>query len=96
MMSILGIDCSTGEIVITHRDRLSRFGFELLESLIFKCSHGKIVVLHHQEISPPQELINNDLLSIVTVFSSKVGMDLWTSNQLDQTKKKNSLKTLKG
>jgi predicted site-specific integrase-resolvase len=50
---------------------LCRFGFDLLEGIISKYSHGKIVVLDHKETSPHQELIN-DLLSIITVFSSRL------------------------
>lgn len=60
-----------GEIVVTHRDRLCRFSFDLLESILSKCSDGKIVVLHQRETSPQQELIT-DLLSIITVFSSRL------------------------
>jgi predicted site-specific integrase-resolvase len=59
------------EIVVTHRDRLCRFGFELVERLVTKCSHGVIVVLDHKETSPNEELVC-DLISIVTVFSSRI------------------------
>ena len=58
------------EIVVTHRDRLCRFGFELLEKII-ESNHGKIVVLNQAETSPEGELCN-DLLSIITVFSSRL------------------------
>jgi len=60
-----------GEIVVTHKDRLCRFGFELFERILSQCSNGKIVVLNHTETSPQEELIN-DLLSIITVFSSRL------------------------
>ena len=59
------------EIVVTHKDQLCRFGFELFERILPKCSNGKIVVLNHTETSPQEELIN-DLLSIITVFSSRL------------------------
>jgi excisionase family DNA binding protein len=67
----IAIKGDLGEVVVTHKDRLCRFGFDLLEGIISKYSHGKIVVLDHKEISPYQELIN-DLLSIITVFSSRL------------------------
>jgi len=60
-----------GEIVVTHRDRLCRFGFDLFEHIVSKCSNGKIVVLDQRETSPQQELVH-DLLSIITVFSSRL------------------------
>lgn len=60
-----------GEIVITHKDRLCRFGYDLLESILSKCSNGKIVVLNHRETSPTEEL-TNDLITIITVFTSRL------------------------
>lgn len=60
-----------GEIVITHKDRLCRFGFDLFESILSKCSHGKILVLHRRDTSPTEEL-TNDLITIITVFTSRL------------------------
>jgi excisionase family DNA binding protein len=59
------------EVVVTHKDRLCRFGFELIERIISIHSKGKIVVLNKKETSPEKELVD-DLLSIVTVFSSRL------------------------
>ena len=59
------------EIVVTHKDRLCRFGFELFERVLKTCSDGNILVLDKREISPQQELVD-DLLSIITVFSSRL------------------------
>jgi len=60
-----------GEIVVTHQDRLCRFGFEFVERIIEQHSNGKIVVLNQIKTSPEQELVN-DLISIITVFSSRL------------------------
>ena len=60
-----------GNIVVTHKDRLCRFGFELIEKLVNEYSSGKIVVLNRTETSPQEELVN-DLISIITVFSARV------------------------
>jgi predicted site-specific integrase-resolvase len=57
------------EIVVTHKDRLSRFGFDLFESIITQYSNGQIVVLDRKETSPQEELV---FLSIITVFSSRL------------------------
>ena len=59
------------EVVVTHKDRLCRFGFDLIEQIIYSCSKGKIVVLNQRKSSPQDELVN-DLLSIITVFSSRL------------------------
>ena len=34
------------EIVVTYKDRLCRFGFELIEDIVEKHSNGRIVVLN--------------------------------------------------
>jgi predicted site-specific integrase-resolvase len=59
------------EVVVTHKDRLCRFGFELIERIITEYSNGKIVVLNQEKTSPEKELVD-DLISVVTVFSSRL------------------------
>jgi predicted site-specific integrase-resolvase len=66
-----GIKGNIGEIVVTHRDRLCRVNFDLIEGIIQKYSQGKIVVLDKKETSPEEELVG-DLLSIITVFSGRL------------------------
>jgi len=58
------------EIVVTHRDRLCRFGFELFERIL-QARGGRIVVHFEEEKFPEQEL-TQDLLSIITVFSARL------------------------
>jgi excisionase family DNA binding protein len=67
----LAIKGHISEVVVTHKDRLCRFGFELIERIISEHSNGKIVVLNKKETSPEEELVN-DLVSIITVFSSRL------------------------
>ncbi len=57
-------------LVVAHKDRLARFGFELIEYLV-KQNGGEIMVLERAEDSPGRELVD-DLLAIVTVFSCRV------------------------
>jgi predicted site-specific integrase-resolvase len=59
-----------GEVVVAHRDRLCRFGFELIEQLITKAG-GKITVLENNKIATPQEELADDLLSIIHIFSCR-------------------------
>ena len=59
------------EVVVTHKDRLCRFGFDLIERIIIEQSNGQIVVLNKEETSPEKELVD-DLISIITVFSSRL------------------------
>lgn len=62
---------SIGKLVVTHKDRLSRFAFELFEYLVERAG-GQIIVCDHSDknMSDEQELAE-DLLSIVHVFSCK-------------------------
>jgi predicted site-specific integrase-resolvase len=59
-----------GELVIAHRDRLCRFGFELLEILVEK-GGGKITVLDNDEHRSPDQELSEDLLSISQLYSCK-------------------------
>jgi len=58
------------KLVVAERDRLCRFGFELIEYLVTK-NGGEIVVLNQSEYSPEGELVS-DILSIIHVFSCRV------------------------
>lgn len=57
------------EIVVTHRDRLSRFGHELLE-YVFEKHSVKLLVLD-EEVPDQLEDLTNDLLSVITVFTAR-------------------------
>ena len=57
------------EIVVTHKDRLSRFGQELLEYL-FEKHQVKLLVLN-QEVTNHVDEFSNDLLSVITVFTAR-------------------------
>jgi predicted site-specific integrase-resolvase len=61
------------EIVIAHRDRLCRFGFEMLEFIFEKCN-VKLLVLNKGELtaehSESSELAD-DLLSIIHIFNCR-------------------------
>jgi len=58
------------KVVITCRDRLTRFGFKYLEQ--YFNSHGvEIEVIFEEEKTPEKELVE-DLLTIVTSFAGKL------------------------
>ena len=59
------------EIIVAYKDRLCRFGFDLIELLIKKYSNGKIIILNASNESPQEEL-TTDLVSIINVFSAKL------------------------
>jgi putative resolvase len=57
-------------LVVAHRDRLARFGFELIQYLV-ESNGGEVVVLDQTVHSPTEEL-TADLLSILHVFSCRM------------------------
>ena len=70
------LDGSIREIVVAHRDRLSRLGFELLQFIVEEAG-GRIVVCGESEGEKtgegfqPESELGEDLLSIIHVFSSR-------------------------
>ena len=58
------------EIVIAHKDRLVRFGFEWFEK--FCSDHGAKVTIMNAESLSPEEEMPKDLLSIIHCFSSRL------------------------
>lgn len=58
------------EIVISYKDRLTRFGFELFEYIIQQ-NGGKITVINNEEFKSCEQELSEDLLSIIHVFNCK-------------------------
>jgi putative resolvase len=58
------------EIVIAHKDRLVRFGYEWFER--FCDNHGTHITVMNVESLSPEEEMTKDLLSIIHCFSSRL------------------------
>lgn len=57
-------------VVVTYKDRLARFGFDLIEWILQR-NGGEVVVLNKVDTSPVDEL-TRDLTAIITVFASRL------------------------
>ena len=57
-------------LVVAHKDRLARFGFDLVAWFV-EANGGEVVVLGHTDSSPERELVE-DLLAIVHSFSCRL------------------------
>ena len=58
------------ELILAHKDRLVRFGFDFFE--LFFQKHGvKLTVINNQTLSPEQEMVQ-DLMTIIHCFSSRL------------------------
>ncbi|MDF1540163.1 MAG: IS607 family transposase [Candidatus Thorarchaeota archaeon] len=55
-------------LLITHTDRLARFGVELLERIL-KDYGVKLTVLYHSEDPSPQQELVTDLMALIASFS---------------------------
>jgi excisionase family DNA binding protein len=72
------------EIVIAHKDRLARFGYEMIENIINKYSMGKITIINNTKMSPEEEL-TKDLVSIINVFSARLnGLRKYTLKEIKE------------
>lgn len=58
------------KIVISYKDRLLRFGFEIIEN-VCKIYNTKIEIIDNTEKTEQEELVE-DLIQIITVFSCKL------------------------
>lgn len=58
-------------LVLTHKDRLLRFGAELIFS-ICSAKNVKVVIINQTEASTFEEDLTKDVLEIITVFSAKL------------------------
>ena len=57
-------------IIVTHKDRLIRFGFEWFERFLEKFNI-EIVVVNNESVSPSEELVQ-DIIYILHVFSCRI------------------------
>ena len=57
-------------VIVTYRDRLTRFGFDTLE-FFFGVFGAKIIVINEEEKAPHEELVD-DLISIVSHFAGRL------------------------
>jgi predicted site-specific integrase-resolvase len=57
-------------VIVAHRDRLVRFGYEYFEAFCER-HHTELIVINGESLSPSQELVR-DFIAIVTVFSARL------------------------
>jgi len=60
------------EVIIVHKDRLCRYGYELIEDIIEKYSGGKITILEKTEKKEAKEELVEDVLQIMNIFVATI------------------------
>ena len=82
-----------GEIVVTHRDRLCRFAYELLK-YVFSLNSTKLVVLFDDSTTDEHEL-SEDILAINTVFICRLQGRRAAKHRSERKEKKESINSEK-
>lgn len=83
-----GIKGEIKEIVITYKDRLARFGYEMIENIIREYSKGEIIIINKEEEATPEDEITKDIISIMNVYTAKInGMRKRKKNGIKKEKK---------
>jgi len=60
------------EVVVLYKDRLARFGYDLIKDLIESYSQGRIIIVHKNENEKPEEELIQDVVQILNVYSAKM------------------------
>lgn len=59
-----------GKIIVAHKDRLCRFGFDFIKLVVTK-SGGEIIVINDKENKSTEQELSEDLLSIIHIYSCR-------------------------
>ena len=79
----LAIQGKVNELVVAYKDRLTRFGFELIEEIITKYSKGKITILNKRQDTNPEEELVKDVMAIMNVYVAKMnGLRRYTNKPI--------------
>ena len=68
----MAIEGKINELIVAYKDRLTRFGFELIQELIEKYSNGKIIIINQKDAIEPEEELVKDVMSILNVYVAKM------------------------
>ena len=92
----LAIAGKINEVVVAYKDRLARFGYELIEDLIKEYSNGKIIVIDKKDEREPEEELAFDVLQIMNVFVAKMnGLRKYKKKEKKEEDKNDKIKTSK-
>jgi putative resolvase len=68
----LAIEGKVNELVIAHKDRLTRFGFELIEDILETYSKAKIIIIEQSEHLDPEIELSHDIMSLMNVYVARM------------------------
>lgn len=68
----IAISGNLSELVIVHKDRLAKIGYELIEFIVKKYSNGIITTINKKEEIEPEEEMVNDVVHIMNIITNKI------------------------
>jgi predicted site-specific integrase-resolvase len=68
----LAIAGKINQLVVAYKDRLMRFGYELIENLITEYSKGTIIIINKKDNLEPENELATDVLQVMNVFVAKM------------------------
>jgi putative resolvase len=68
----LAIAGKINKVVIAYKDRLARFGYELIEDIIKDYSNGEIIIINKKKDIRPEEELVQVVLQIMNVFVARM------------------------
>ena len=74
-------------VVVAYKDRLTRFGYDLIERMIKEYSKGEIKIENKKEEETPTEEITKDIVAIMNVYVAKMnGLRKYKKNIINDIK----------
>jgi predicted site-specific integrase-resolvase len=68
----MGIEGKINKVVVAYKDRLTRYGYELIEEIIKEYSGGEIIIENKKENKDVKEELVDDVLQILNVYTAKM------------------------
>jgi predicted site-specific integrase-resolvase len=75
-------------IVISNKNKLVKFGFELIEHIIKIYSSGKIVILNSENEVTPSDEISKDITTILNTYPATTGLKKYKQVIIEELTKK--------
>ena len=80
-------------LVVSYKDRLARFGYELIERIIKDYSGGEIHIINKKEEETPEEEISKDIIAIMNIYVAKMnGLRKYKTQMKEDFEKHKKLK----
>lgn len=69
----MAIEGKINKLIVAHKDRLTRFGYELINDILYEYSRGEIIIEDKigKQKNPQNEIIE-DVLQILNVYTAKM------------------------